>query len=315
VDPVARKFMWSVIAKLAADKHSTVVLSTHSMEECEALCTKTVIMTNGVFRTINSNVGIKAEYAQGYELYVKFARPKFDQEKKDLVSWDDVVSEVAREDRGVVESDGVSSSDFAMFLKLHGTSDSWKKFSPFFHPSTLKPLGSMPRVVVDEWLFAARKFFALHEYLRNIFPLSFHGLVQDATAEGVNREHTDAAAIGSNLLERHGFVAKFRLPTSISSPQMQAASPLEPVSPGSSGSKQHRRRESFSMVANELIDYFSKFENIKERLGIAEYSLSPTSLEEVFQMFARQQEEVTTIQTERGPETKQNAHAAVGVSG
>eukprot|EP00398_MALV-I-01_sp_L67-1_P000788 gene788-329_t len=65
VDPVARKFMWSVIAKLASDKHSTVVLSTHSMEECEALCTKTVIMTNGVFRTVNSNAGIKAEYAQG----------------------------------------------------------------------------------------------------------------------------------------------------------------------------------------------------------------------------------------------------------
>ena len=74
VDPVARKFMWSVISKLAADKHSTVVLSTHSMEECEALCTQTIIMTSGVFRTINTNHGIKAEYAQGYELYVKFGR-------------------------------------------------------------------------------------------------------------------------------------------------------------------------------------------------------------------------------------------------
>jgi ABC-type multidrug transport system ATPase subunit len=46
MDPQARRFMWQVI-KQAANKNSAVILSTHSMEEAEALSTKMGIMTKG----------------------------------------------------------------------------------------------------------------------------------------------------------------------------------------------------------------------------------------------------------------------------
>jgi len=47
MDPEARKFMWSVVAKIAKNKSSAVVLTTHSMEEAEALSTKMGIMVKG----------------------------------------------------------------------------------------------------------------------------------------------------------------------------------------------------------------------------------------------------------------------------
>lgn len=45
MDPVARRFMWEVISKVSTESHeSSVILTTHSMEECEALCTNVGIM-------------------------------------------------------------------------------------------------------------------------------------------------------------------------------------------------------------------------------------------------------------------------------
>jgi ATP-binding cassette subfamily A (ABC1) protein 3 len=41
MDPEARRFMWGVVAKVSQEKKSSgVVISTHSMEEAEALSTK-----------------------------------------------------------------------------------------------------------------------------------------------------------------------------------------------------------------------------------------------------------------------------------
>jgi ATP-binding cassette subfamily A (ABC1) protein 3 len=39
MDPSARRYLWNVI-KYARDTGMTILLTTHSMEECEALCTK-----------------------------------------------------------------------------------------------------------------------------------------------------------------------------------------------------------------------------------------------------------------------------------
>jgi ABC-type multidrug transport system ATPase subunit len=37
----ARRFMWKVIARMSTqDAHCSVILTTHSMEEAEALCTR-----------------------------------------------------------------------------------------------------------------------------------------------------------------------------------------------------------------------------------------------------------------------------------
>ena len=73
MDPEARRFMWRIIARISQQrKKSAVILTTHSMEEAEALSTKMGIMvTGGVFRCFGSSQHIKSKYGTGYELEVK----------------------------------------------------------------------------------------------------------------------------------------------------------------------------------------------------------------------------------------------------
>ena len=51
MDPKARRFLWDSIMKINKEGHS-VVLTSHSMEECEVLCNRLAIMVNGTFRCL-----------------------------------------------------------------------------------------------------------------------------------------------------------------------------------------------------------------------------------------------------------------------
>jgi len=76
MDPVARRFMWSVIQGIAdRRKKSVVILTTHSMEEAEALCSRIAIQVDGLFRCMGSAQQIKSRYGQGLELNVRFRIP------------------------------------------------------------------------------------------------------------------------------------------------------------------------------------------------------------------------------------------------
>lgn len=76
MDPEARRFMWSVVAKIAQDKTSAVVLTTHSMEEAEALSTKMGIMVKGgVFKCFGTAQHIKSKFGTGYEIEIKLREP------------------------------------------------------------------------------------------------------------------------------------------------------------------------------------------------------------------------------------------------
>lgn len=72
VDPKAKRFMWTIVSKISTQrKKSSVIITTHSMEEAEALCTKMGIMVAGKFKCFGSSQHIKTKYGTGYELEVK----------------------------------------------------------------------------------------------------------------------------------------------------------------------------------------------------------------------------------------------------
>lgn len=76
MDPEARRFMWSVVAKIASNKTSAVILTTHSMEEAEALSTKMGIMVKGgIFKCFGSAQHIRNKFGQGYIIEIKFNQP------------------------------------------------------------------------------------------------------------------------------------------------------------------------------------------------------------------------------------------------
>nr|CAD7439812.1 unnamed protein product [Timema bartmani] len=70
MDPKARRFLWSCISDVVASGRS-VVLTSHSMEECEALCTRITIMVNGAFKCLGSSQHLKSKFGRGYTLIVR----------------------------------------------------------------------------------------------------------------------------------------------------------------------------------------------------------------------------------------------------
>lgn len=71
MDPHARRFMWKVISRISTQrKNSAVILTTHSMEEAEALSTNMGIMVGGEFKCFGSKQHIKNKFGTGYQLQI-----------------------------------------------------------------------------------------------------------------------------------------------------------------------------------------------------------------------------------------------------
>lgn len=74
MDPEARRFMWDVISSMVVGR--TIVLTSHSMEECEALCNRIGIMVGGEFKCLGSLQHLKSRFSEGYTIDVRFAEGK-----------------------------------------------------------------------------------------------------------------------------------------------------------------------------------------------------------------------------------------------
>ncbi|KAJ3635397.1 hypothetical protein MTP99_008310 [Tenebrio molitor] len=70
MDPATKRFLWTALAKLR-DSGKCIILTSHSMEECEALCTRLAIMVNGNFQCLGSTQRLKNKFATGYTLTIK----------------------------------------------------------------------------------------------------------------------------------------------------------------------------------------------------------------------------------------------------
>ncbi|POM80172.1 ABC transporters ABCA family, partial [Phytophthora palmivora] len=71
VDPSSRRKMWDVIARVCStdgnrDGGACVVLTTHSMEECEALCSRVGILVSGRLKCLGSVEHLKQKFGRGY---------------------------------------------------------------------------------------------------------------------------------------------------------------------------------------------------------------------------------------------------------
>lgn len=73
MDPGAKRNLWDVVSRVR-DSGKTVVLTSHSMEECEALCTRITIMVNGEFKCLGSLQYLKNKFSKGFVLTVQVMR-------------------------------------------------------------------------------------------------------------------------------------------------------------------------------------------------------------------------------------------------
>jgi ATP-binding cassette subfamily A (ABC1) protein 3 len=82
MDPVARRDLWKVISTMVQgrsdmleNKRTSVILTTHSMEECEALCPRIGIMAGGRLRCLGSAQHLKSRFGEGYQIEMKVKHP------------------------------------------------------------------------------------------------------------------------------------------------------------------------------------------------------------------------------------------------
>uniref|UniRef100_A0ABM5F152 Phospholipid-transporting ATPase ABCA3 n=1 Tax=Pogona vitticeps TaxID=103695 RepID=A0ABM5F152_9SAUR len=70
MDPVARRLLWDAVAR-TRECGKSIIITSHSMEECEALCTRLAIMVNGQFKCLGSPQHLKSKFGSGYTLLAK----------------------------------------------------------------------------------------------------------------------------------------------------------------------------------------------------------------------------------------------------
>ena len=90
MDPFARRSMWNIIESVAERrKQCVIVLTTHSMEEAEALCSRIAIQVDGRFRVLGSCQEIKSMYGDGFEINVRAKESNVEK------SVDEIMAEIA----------------------------------------------------------------------------------------------------------------------------------------------------------------------------------------------------------------------------
>lgn len=70
MDPGARRLLWDVLQR-TLESGKCIVLTSHSMEECESLCSNLAIMVNGKFKCIGSQQHLKNKFNRGFKLLTK----------------------------------------------------------------------------------------------------------------------------------------------------------------------------------------------------------------------------------------------------
>lgn len=65
LDPKAKRLVWDCLTK-AKQNGQAIILTSHSLEECDILCDKIGIMVNGEFKCMGSSQHLKKKFSQGY---------------------------------------------------------------------------------------------------------------------------------------------------------------------------------------------------------------------------------------------------------
>ena len=70
LDPLSKRALYDTITQNLEDRSASIILTTHSMSEAEALCTKIGILINGKFVCIGTLPYLKSRYGSGYKIAV-----------------------------------------------------------------------------------------------------------------------------------------------------------------------------------------------------------------------------------------------------
>ena len=222
MDPEARKKLWKVLARVK-ENDSAVIITTHSMEEAEALCDRMTIMVRGVFKCIGTCAEIKDKFGDTYELEIKFESPSIDE-----------VSEVCdRITKEIGENGKINFGNYKEILRALDLRYLKKLIKP-------NGPGSGIYLSIDGDGFASKETFAYWCIVEN---LGYHMM------KYLVSQFEDVIVI-----EHYNLMTKYRL-------------------------KRY--------LVRSLGLLFSVIEERRKDMGIADYAITMTSLEQIFNRFAK----------------------------
>ncbi|KAJ9184819.1 hypothetical protein P3X46_004507 [Hevea brasiliensis] len=258
MDPIAKRFMWEVISRLSTRQGKTaVILTTHSMNEAQALCTRIGIMVGGRLRCIGSPQHLKTRFGNHLELEVKPTEVS----SVDLENLCQIIQErllnIPSHPRSLLDdievcigavdcitSENASVAEISLSQEIIMLIGRWLGNEERAHTLLSTPVsdgvfgeqlaeqlvrdGGIPLPIFSEWWLAKEKFSAIDSFVLSSFP--------GATVQACN-----------------GLSVKYQLPY----------------------------RDGLS-----LADVFGHLEQNRNQLGIAEYSISQATLETIFNHFA-----------------------------
>jgi ATP-binding cassette subfamily A (ABC1) protein 3 len=245
VDPVARREIWQLISDMVSgenvpeEERTSVILTTHSMEECEALCPRIGIMANGRLRCLGSAQHLKSKFGQGYQVEMKVS--VIDKEDEDYVA---NIEALAKNQEGDLDEEGTL----------------------FTLAETLEALRNLTG---DDFLAD----------MVNENDPSGYPIWKDASGDGAGLgvQLNSLAAFATNELRMRA-LASFMTdtyPDHVLRERQDSKARYEVTSQGV-----------------KISSLFSNVEANKERLRLADYGVSQTSLEQVFNMHAAEAEKL-----------------------
>jgi ATP-binding cassette subfamily A (ABC1) protein 3 len=266
MDPKARRFMWEIIAKISTrGKNSAVILTTHSMEEAEALSTSMGIMVDGQFKCFGSKQHIKNKFGTGYQVEIKFRDMKNEAVVEKLISLD--IQNYLRENcpasykiEQIKGEEVIMLNKEACILVLEKVLESNKALEEFHEEG-----------------FGNEIIIQLEKY-------EYYSIASLIKWEYVMRNNLEAI---TTLVNEFG-----------------KATLLEQYSP--------RYRYRVPKGDKSVGYFFGLMEKIKIKLDVDEYSASQTTLEQVFNGFARSTG-VEVVQREFSDENKAGSENALKV--
>ncbi len=275
MDPVAKRSMWRAVRDIVAGEHGcSVILTTHSMEEAEALCTRIGIMVDGRLACLGSPAHLREVYGQGHQLQIRLRAPTAAELAGAVVKCRSTlcalrakaaaaVGAAEAHDMSRVEAESIVLTLFGPHAPLDGVYVQAKKVSEIKDATEARAVGGKStamggtaparatapqlRMTLDN----LGAWCAEQELVDGVLRF-FVGDVGGAAAS-LPGAKADATLDKPYLQERHGPSLRVHLPA-------EAKRPLSAL--------------------------FGIVEAAKLRLGIESYGLSGTSLEQIFCVFA-----------------------------
>ena len=277
MDPEARRFMWSIIHKTTKlGKKSSVTMTTHSMDEAETLCKRMGIMVNGEFVCLGKASQIKENYGYGYEVDLRI--------KPLSVKQINCIIEELNKDEAILLKNKIMNNyminDVLNIDSVNSISGKYDRRSRINRENIRNILIKLNKAKYIDELKENRlgkkiiKDIEINGYIGIITLLNWTFFIENAFKFiSVGKNYFDEIILDDFI--ENNFLFKM---------------------------KKGPKTKSIGF-------FFGLFEKYKEKCFVTEYSIQQTSLEQIFNMFAKEQIGVKNVKLNKnknGEENKEN---------